>query len=237
MSQNTDVRIKDFKRVLFFTGAGLSAASGIPTYRGKGGTWSQYNWQECACQEAFDKEPERVWEFHNVRRTAVAGCEPNDAHRAIARCGEDGQRRVTVVTQNIDGLHQKAGSKEVIELHGSLWRLRAPDGSTVENFDVPLTALRAPAGHWWRPDITWFGDALNEKAIQMAAAALTTCDLLVSIGTSAVVYPAAQMPVVAKQAGATLVEVNPEATPLSDIYDVTMRMTAEEAMKLLCEGL
>lgn len=233
---STDLRVKDFKRVIFFTGAGLSAASGVPTYRGKGGIWKEYDHQRCACQPAFDRDPEYVWEFHNHRRALVAPCEPNEGHKAIARA-EAALPQVTVITQNIDGLHQKAGSESVIELHGSLWRLRAPDGRTVENHDVPVTALRTPGGGWWRPDIVWFGDNLDERNLTAAAAALTTCDLLVSVGTSAVVYPAAQMPLVARERGATLVEINPEPTPLSEVYDVNLRMTANEALALICEGL
>lgn len=233
---NTELRIRDFKRVVFFTGAGMSAASGIPTYRGKGGMWKEYDWQECACQKAFDLDPEKVWDFHNVRRLAVAACKPNAGHDLVARC-EAVLPSVTVVTQNIDGLHQVAGSKRVHELHGSLWRVRCDDcGAVKDTRDVPFDDLRCGQG-WWRPDIVWFGDALKEEVINSAAEAIGTCDLLVSIGTSAVVFPAAELPKLAAKFGATLIEINPEATALSHIYDVHMRSGASEALEILCEGL
>ena len=116
-------RLADFRRVVFFTGAGLSAESGIPTYRGRGGIWNEYNYEDFACQRAFNCDPEKVWDFHDTRRAAVAACAPNDGHRLIAET-EARQPGTRVVTQNIDGLHQRAGSSGVVELHGSLWRVR-----------------------------------------------------------------------------------------------------------------
>jgi len=115
--------ITEFQRIVFFTGAGMSAESGVPTYRGKGGVWARYDYEDYACQEAFDRDPARVWEFHNRRRKAVGACQPNTGHHLIAAC-EKQVSQVTVVTQNIDGLHQRASSSSVIELHGSLWRVR-----------------------------------------------------------------------------------------------------------------
>lgn len=234
---STDLHVRDFKRVVFFTGAGMSAESGVPTYRGQGGIWHQYNYQDYACQEAFDRDPARVWEFHNVRRQMVASCEPNDGHKLVAKC-EQVLPHVTVVTQNIDGLHQRAGSKRVFELHGSMWRLRcAKTRHIVENLDVPLTNLKCADGCYWRPDIVWFGDQLNHQTVTDAVEAIASCDLLVSIGTSAVVYPAADFPRYAKRVGATLVEINPQDTPLSDLYDLRLRGTATEMLARLTAGL
>ncbi len=242
------VRIRDFSRVVFFTGAGMSAESGVPTYRGKGGIWKEYDYETSACQRAFDRDPEHVWEFHNFRRGLVSKCAPNEGHRWVARC-EALRPSITVVTQNIDGLHQAAGSRNVIELHGSLWKLRCDrcgwrdedHAAPVEDLRCPTCAARPKAAGgrpaYKRPDIVWFGDQLRAQVIAQACDLLLACDLLVSIGTSAVVHPAADLPLVARRAGARLVEVNPEPTPMSEVYDVCMRTTASAALTELCEGL
>lgn len=245
----SSVRVKDFSRVVFFTGAGMSAESGVPTYRGKGGIWKEYDYDNCACQRAFDRDPEQVWEFHNYRRGLVGKCAPNDGHQWIARC-EHALPSVTVVTQNIDGLHQRAGSQRVHELHGNLWKLRCDVcGWHDEDPSAPVTDLLCPvckaAGTtgkrggpvYKRPAIVWFGDSLSSSVLSLVSNAMRSCDLLVAIGTSAVVHPAAELPVVAKRGGATLVEINPEDTPMSDLYDVRLRTTATEALAELCQGL
>ena len=198
--------------------------------------WHQYDWQQYACQKAFDRDPQAVWEFHNMRREAVAACRPNRAHEAIAQA-EARLPEVAVVTQNIDGLHHQAGSERVHELHGSLWRVRCDALGLIEdNRDLPFEELRC-GEHFWRPDIVWFGDSLRDDVITASARAIAACDLLVSIGTSAVVFPAAKLPMIAREAGATLIEVNPQQTPLSEIYDSCMRMKASEALDILSEGL
>ncbi len=233
------VRIADFNQVVFFTGAGMSAQSGVPTFRGKGGIWKDYDYENCACQTAFDRDPEHVWEFHNYRRELVAKCDPNDGHRLVAKC-EQLKPSTTVVTQNIDGLHQAAGSQKVLELHGSLWKLRCDAcGWTAEDRSAPLTELRCPQCEdaYKRPHIVWFGDSLFPDVIEQVTQCLRSCDLLVSIGTSAVVFPAADMPFIAQESGATLVEINPEETPLSHVFDVSMRTTATEGLAQLCESL
>jgi NAD-dependent deacetylase len=240
-------RIRDFSRIVFFTGAGMSAESGVPTYRGKGGIWNEYDYEDSACQRAFDRDPEHVWEFHDYRRTLVSKCAPNAGHHLVARC-EALLPSVTVVTQNIDGLHQAAGSQRVLELHGSLWKLRCDRcGWRDEDHSAPLedhlcpvckaTAAPGTRPAYKRPDIVWFGDNLRTDVITLVREALVACDLLVSIGTSAVVYPAADMPLIAMRAGARLVEINPEDTPISSIYETCLRTTASEGLAQLCEGL
>lgn len=226
--------LRGFRRVVFFTGAGMSAESGVPTYRGKGGIWKEYDHRRYACQDAFDRDPAGVWEFHNYRRGIVAACDPNVGHRLIARA-EATLPHVTVVTQNIDGLHQLAGSERVYELHGSLWWVRCGSERRFSR-DVPFEAQRAD-GRWWRPDIVWFGDNLKSDVVTQAIDAITRCDLLVSIGTSAVVFPAAQFPLLAKDRGATLIEINPEPTQVSREYDICIRGGASEVLTALCEGL
>jgi NAD-dependent deacetylase len=233
----SDVRIADFHNVVFFTGAGMSAESGVPTYRGQGGIWKQYDYQSCACQTAFDCDPDYVWEFHNYRRGLVAGCVPNAGHHALARV-ERALESVTIVTQNIDGLHQRAGSERVFELHGSLWETRCDQcGARHPRVAEPLVETRCDCGAYKRPNIVWFGDTLFHDVVAGSIDAISRADLLVSIGTSAVVYPAADLPRVAKRAGSRLVEINLEDTPLSELYDIRVRASASCALVELCQGL
>ncbi len=221
---------KDYEHIVFFTGAGMSAESGVPTYRGRGGVWSQYRWEEYACQEAFDAEPEKVLKFHELRRAAVLACKPHAGHFSIAELGKS-HPRVTVVTQNIDGMHQRAGSWNVIELHGSLWRLRCPyDGLTEDIGETFKSYTCEKCGSWLRPDIIWFGDMLDQGVMSEAIAAIRRCDLFVSIGTSGVVYPAAGFPRFAKENNARCIEINPEPNEMSSFYDEAIRNTAGKAL-------
>lgn len=226
----SSIRFSDFQRIVFFTGAGMSAESGIPTYRGKGGMWAEYDYEDYACQRAFDRHPEKVWDFHDMRRAAVGACEPNPGHRIVA--GVQAQKPGTiVVTQNIDGMHQRASATNVVELHGSLWRVRCDvDGVVRDDKSVPMAPRRCACGGYWRPDIVWFEDQLDPTVVGRARAALETCDLLVSIGTSAVVYPAAELPRIAVQRGAVTVEINLEDTPLSHLYQHRLRGKASEVL-------
>jgi len=238
MTANTKgLPLRDFSRVVFFTGAGMSAESGVPTYRGNGGVWEQYDWESYACQRAFDRDPERVWDFHDMRRQLTSTCEPHAGHRLISNF-ESTAPRTVVVTQNIDGMHQKAGSHTVHELHGSLWQVRCSGCGMIEvNYELPLHSRRHSCGAYWRPDIVWFEDPLRLPTVAKAIAAIEACDLLVSIGTSAVVFPAAELPLVAARAGAILIEINPEYTPLSEAYHHCLRMPASEGLKCLAVGL
>ena len=224
---------KKYNHIVFFTGAGMSAESGVPTYHGQGGIWSQYNWEDYACQTAFENDPQKVLEFHEVRRRAVLSCNPHAGHQTIADL-ERSHPQVTVVTQNIDGMHHRAGSQRVIELHGSLWRLRCgcqdPREDTGENFK---SYRCGSCGEWLRPDIIWFGDALKPEVVAAAISAIGACDLFISVGTSGVVWPAAGFPEHATQAGARCVEINPEATEFSGIYDDTIREPAGSALPAL----
>ncbi len=208
----------------------MSAESGIPTYRGSGGIWAQYNYEDYACQRAFDRDPEGVWDFHDKRRAAVAACEPHAGHHIVAEV----QRRqpgTRVVTQNIDGMHQRAGATEVTELHGSLWRVRCDEQGIVrEDRTTPMSPRKCECGCYWRPDIVWFEDALDSRNIQRAVDALEQCDLLVSIGTSAVVYPAADLPRIAARRGVMTVEVNLEDTAMSHLYQHRLRGKASDVL-------
>lgn len=229
--------LRDFNRLVFFTGAGMSAESGVPTYRGAGGIWKEYDYRRYACQEAFRSDPAAVWEFHNYRRKLVAACAPNLGHRIIARAGQR-SARVTVITQNIDGLHALAGSRDILELHGNLWRVRCDTcGVKQQDSHVPREQLRCDGcGGWWRPDIVWFGDFLSESVLHSAKQLISGCDLFVSVGTSAVVYPAAYLPEYAHGAGAVRVEINPDDTPASHLYSVHLRGPATEMLGRLADG-
>jgi len=219
-----------YKHIVFFTGAGMSAESGIPTYRGHGGIWSKYRWEEFACQDAFDADPEKVLKFHELRRETVLACNPHAGHDAIAAL-EKKHPLITVVTQNIDGMHQRAGNRNVIELHGSLWCLRCPYHGISEDIGKKYQRYKCKkCGSWLRPDITWFGDMLNQDVMNEAILSIRRCDLFVSIGTSGVVYPAAGFPRLAKENNAQCIEINPEANEMSSLYDQTIRDSAGKAL-------
>lgn len=223
--------LRDHERVVFFTGAGISAESGVPTYRGRSGIWGEYNPDEVACQAAFERDPERVLAFHEQRRALVAGCAPNVAHHVIAQW-QQRHAGVTVVTQNTDGLHARAGSTQVIELHGSLWRLRcAQHGAIPDISEGPYRQRQCPqcADHM-RPDITWFGDRVDQRAFDRAGDAVAEATLFVAIGTSAVVWPAAGFIDLAVRTGGTMVEINIETTEASSAFAHHLREPASKAL-------
>lgn len=225
----------DYKRIVFFTGAGMSAESGVPTYRGRGGIWNQYRWEEYACQEAFDDNPEKVLQFHELRRQSVLACKPHSGHFVVADLAKK-HPGVLVVTQNIDGMHQRAGSREVVELHGSLWRVRCPLHGIFEDLGEKYKSFRCEqCGNWLRPDIIWFGDMLNQDVIHEATHIIRQCDLFISIGTSGAVWPAAGFPKIAKEHGARCIEINPEANEMSSLYDENIREAAGNALPELFE--
>jgi NAD-dependent protein deacetylase/lipoamidase len=206
------------RRVVALTGAGISAESGIPTFRGSGGLWRMFRPEDLATPEAFARDPRLVWEWYDWRRGLVAAAEPNDGHRALveleARC-----EAFTLVTQNVDGLHHRAGSRHLIPLHGDLWTLRCT-GCGAERIDrrTPLPELppRCSCGAIERPGVVWFGESLPEGALERGARAVRDADLFLLVGTSAAVWPAAGLAEVALEARVPVIEVNPEATPFSD---------------------
>lgn len=224
--------IEQFNQIVFFTGAGMSAESGVPTYRGRGGIWNEYKWEEYACESAFITNPEGVLDFHELRRIEALKCNPHKGHEIISQL-QNKNLSIHIVTQNIDGMHQRANSKNVIELHGSIWRMRCEsDGLIIEDLDQGKYHKRhCKCGNWLRPDIIWFQDMLDQNTVEMATNIISTCDLFVSIGTSALVWPAAGYPKLAKSSGAYCVEVNPEETEVSYLYNETIRLKASEALE------
>ena len=223
--------IENYNRVVFFTGAGMSAESGVPTYRGRGGIWNEYKWEEYACESAFMVNPKGVLDFHELRRIEALKCNPHKGHEIITQL-QNRHTNIYIVTQNIDGMHQRSDSKNVIELHGSIWRMRCDiDGLVIEDLaQGKYNKTHCDCGRWLRPDIIWFQDMLNENTVQKATDVISKCDLFISIGTSAVVWPAAGYPKLAKSMGAFCIEINPESTDLSNIYDRTIRSKASEGL-------
>jgi NAD-dependent deacetylase len=223
------------KHVTVLTGAGISAESGVPTFRGEGGLWKQYRAVELATPEGFDRDPELVWEFYNWRRETVGACSPNPGHFALAEM-EERIPHFTLITQNIDGLHKKAGSRNIIELHGNMWKVRCTRCEAIaEDLRIPLPNLPAceACGSLLRPHVVWFGEMLEPQVLNTAFDAVRSCDLMVVIGTSGTVQPAASMGAQAKRNGAWVAEINLEPTPYSDVYDISIMGKSGEILPQL----
>jgi NAD-dependent deacetylase len=210
--------IKSSRHVAALTGAGVSAESGIPTFRGLGGLWRGRDPMSLATPEAFARDPATVWEFYNWRRDLVSRVEPNPAHHALARLATLAPR-FSLITQNVDRLHHRAGSIGVIELHGNLMDVRCTRcGTTTDRTGTPLPALPScdDCGALLRPAVVWFGEALPPDAWEAAEEAVRDADVLLVVGTSAVVYPAAGLATLAHHLGHCVIEINPDPTPLTD---------------------
>jgi NAD-dependent deacetylase len=226
------------EKVLVLTGAGVSAESGVPTFRGGGNTtvWKGMPFEVISSAGMLQRDLPAVWEWFNYRRNLLTALRPNAAHEAIAQW-QTQFNELCLVTQNIDGLHQAAGSRDVIELHGSIWRARCFDcGSRHEirdlNMDQDVPSCCHCGGHL-RPDVVLFGEMLPPGAFERAAHEAQDCDLCFVVGTSAVVYPAAAIPKIARAAGAYVVEVNPEATPLSTLCYEVLNGKAGEILPMI----
>ena len=222
--------IKDVKKIIFVTGAGISQESGIPTFRGKDGLWRNYDAMKLATIDAFYENPKLVWEWYNERRKNIFAARPNQGHKAIAELEK--YAKVMVLTQNIDGLHQKAGSTEVLELHGSIIKIKCSvcdfrDEILTEFSEIPPLCN---CGNMLRPDVVWFGEPLPQNVWQKAIVSASECDLMVIVGTSLVVSPANTLPIYAKQNNALLIEINPERTEMSSDMDLTIRSTSALAL-------
>jgi NAD-dependent deacetylase len=213
------------RQVCVLTGSGISAESGVPTFReAQTGLWEQYDPHQLATPEAFLRDPALVWRWYRWRRELVAGVEPNAGHHALVTLARL-VPELTLITQNVDGLHQRAGSDGVIEFHGNLFEDRCFDeGCIVADADMSAEVPVCPGcGGNLRPGVVWFGEAIPESAMHAAAAAVSGCDLFFSIGTSALVWPAAGLAEAARQQGARVVEINLDATPLSSQTDFCLQ--------------
>jgi NAD-dependent deacetylase len=228
------------KRIVASTGAGISAESGLSTFRdAQTGLWAKYRPEDLATPQAFLRNPRMVWDWYEWRRGFVAEARPNDGHRALARI-EAARPDFLLVTQNVDGLHARAGSRNLVELHGNIRRSvcfdrHHPAESWPPTDDPP--PLCPQCGSLLRPDVVWFGEALPQEALKHALAAAAQCDLFLSIGTSTTVYPAAELPFIAGSNGATVVEINPEPTPLSRHADFVLREKASVALPAITAAI
>ncbi len=213
----TAERMKSATTIVALTGAGVSAESGIPTFRGPEGLWQHYKPEDLATPQAFARDPRLVWEWYDWRRQKIAPALPNPAHQALAQL-EHIVPEFLLITQNIDGLHRVAGSRRLIEMHGCIWQVRClAEGTVTENREVPLRDLppHCGCGSLLRPDVVWFGESLSTEDQAVAFAAAGSADVFLTIGTSAFVQPAASLPIVAKDRGAFIVEINPTPTPIT----------------------
>jgi NAD-dependent deacetylase len=225
-------RLQRARAVAVLTGAGISADSGVPTFRGQDGLWRDFRAEDLATPEAFARDPRLVWEWYDWRRELIATKIPNAAHHALVEL-ERRYERFWLITQNVDGLHRAAGSKDPIELHGNIWTVRCTGcGRVSTNRDVPLTLLpycRECAG-LLRPHIVWFGESLSSEDLARSEDALRSCELLLIIGTSGVVYPAASFASGARAAGAFVIEVNLDPTPNTALVDVSLQGRAKDLL-------
>ena len=228
-------KIAAARSVAVLTGAGISADSGVPTFRGDDGLWRNFRAEDLATPEAFERDPRLVWEWYNWRRELIATKRPNPAHMAVVelerRCAQ-----FWLITQNVDGLHRSAGSTQLSEIHGNIWKVRCTAcGAVEDNHDVPIPILPSclHCKGLLRPHIVWFGESLFAGDLARCGAALESCDVLLVIGTSGVVYPAAGFASMAKASGAFVAEINPDVTPHSAIVDVSLKGRGKEIVPLL----
>jgi len=231
--------IAEATAVAVLTGAGISAESGIPTFRDAlTGLWEKFRPEELATPEAFAANPQLVWDWYAWRRAKVAEADPNPGHRALVAIESACARRgadFTLITQNVDGLHHAAGSRHVVELHGNIRRVKCfdrhhPATDWPEGDGVPICPQ---CGSLLRPDVVWFGESLPAEALAAAFAAAQTCEVFLCVGTSTVVEPAATLPFVALEAGARVIEVNPQPTPLTAHASISLRGGAGDILPLL----
>lgn len=232
--------LSEARSIAVLTGAGVSAESGIPTFRdAQTGLWAKYDPVELATPGAFARDPALVTRWYDERRRKCAECEPNPGHIALARLQDQFEaagKGFTLITQNVDRLHQQAGSRDPLELHGTLWVWRCTScGKEREERKVPFAEHppRCECGGMRRPAVVWFGESLPESAIAAAWRAAEGCGLFMSLGTSSVVEPAASLGRVAAAGGAKTVEINPQETPLSSWVDVTVRGTTGELLPMI----
>jgi len=232
--------IRKADRVVVLTGAGISAESGVPVFRGAGGLWRQFRPEELATPEAFERNPQVVWEWYLWRRDRIAAAAPNAGHVAIARL-ERTRPGLTLLTQNVDGLHERAGSANPVELHGNIWRVRCARncGYRIRDNEAaqPRTVLHCECGEWLRPDVVWFGEMLAAGTLETARQSVLQADIVLVVGTSAAVYPVAALPRIAHERRARIVEINVDETPLSDEADAVLRGPAGEILPALERAL
>lgn len=233
--QDLRARLSTAKSVTVLTGAGISADSGVPTFRGPEGLWKDFRPEELASPDAFERDPKLVWEWYNWRRELLATKRPNPGHEALVEL-EQRYERFWLITQNVDGLHAAAGSRKLSEIHGNIWKIRCTGCGVVEdNQDVPIEIPpKCPSCYaLLRPHIVWFGESLDPEDLQQSYEELRSCEILLIIGTSGLVYPAASFGPMAKDQGAFVAELNLDPTPNSDLVDLSIQGRAKDLIPQL----
>jgi len=232
-------RLRHTKSLLVITGAGISAESGIPTFRGNDGLWQNYRAEELATPWAFERDPVTVWKWYDWRRGIIGKTEPNAGHLAIKRL-EEIFPNFFLITQNVDGLHGRTGIKNIVEIHGNLWKVRCTrDNRTSMLMDIPLKTIPpvCECGNILRPDVVWFGESIPSEALQTSYNVMSLCDTLMVVGTSGVVYPVASFPETVKGNGGFVIEVNLEPTPITQAADVSLFGKLGDILPAIVEGL
>lgn len=209
----------------------MSAESGIPTFRGADGIWAKYDYRKLATPEGFREDPRLVWEWYQLRQREMRKASPNPAHEVIAAM-EKRFQRFSVLTQNIDGMHERAGNRNVIELHGNIWRMRCTGDGTTITLDSPVEEIPpyCQCGSILRPDVVWFGEQLSHDVMDKASRAASECEVMFVVGTSAVVCPAAALPILTKNSGGVVMEINLEPTDVSTYADASFFGRAGEIL-------
>ena len=228
-------RLAGARAVTVLTGAGISADSGVPTFRGADGLWRNHRAKDLATPEAFARNPRLVWEWYNWRRELIATKIPNAAHHALVEL-EQRVERFWLITQNVDGLHPAAGSRNLSEIHGNIWKVRCTQCRQVQEnraVPIPMLPLCPACGGLLRPHIVWFGESLDPDDLDRSTAAVGACEMLLIIGTSGVVHPAASFAALARQAGAFVAEINLDPTTNSQVVDITIGGRAAEVVPAL----
>jgi NAD-dependent deacetylase len=233
--------LRQAKSPFVLTGAGISAESGVPTFRGADGLWKNHAATDLATPQAFQRNPALVWEWYHWRQALISKAEPNPAHHALVRL-EKRSAKFLLLTQNVDNLHKRAGSRNVLELHGNIFRIRCVQcGAIGVLSDEPEKTKRempvCECGALLRPDVVWFGEAIPHNIWQAALEFLSTADVALICGTSAVVWPAAAIPEIAKQSGVKTIEINLEPTPVTNLVDVSISGKAGEILPQIVQTL
>lgn len=232
-------KLSSAKSITVFTGAGISAESGVPTFRGADGLWKKFRPEELANFDAFMKNPDLVWEWYEYRRKIITDIKPNPGHFALVEM-EKIFKSFYIVTQNVDNLHRRAGNKNILELHGNIERnfcINCGKKFSIMEIGSVKNVPRCNCGGLIRPDVVWFGEMLPEDQWTMSVSAAEKSDIFISVGTSAAVYPAASLPSIAKRSGAMMVEINLERTDLSYIYNEVLIGKSGEILPLLVNQL
>ncbi len=235
--REVSVLIKESEPLLILTGAGVSVESGVPTFRGKDGLWNRFRAEELATPQAFKENPEMVWKWYMWRRSIIRNVSPNPAHESIAFL-ESMKKDFLLVTQNVDGLHKRAGSKNVIEIHGNIFISKCTGcGKKSFDFESDSDMICEECGGLRRPDVVWFGESLNKEDIDRAFSFAERASLILVVGTSGVVYPAAHLPYVVKERGGKVVEINIETTPITRIADYFLKGKSGEILSFIVKEI